>query len=113
MLVLHESLYNVPHLTEWCVICKNDIFFEEIEFQYYQQPNIYGLFLEEDFSNNFKPPTKTVPTVGPVNPKQFCDDIYMRLMNVFFVITDENQTAKTQHEIIQVVNQIEQSFTKH
>lgn len=36
----------------------------------------------------------------------------MRLMNVFFVITDEKQVAKTQAELIQVLHEIENTFNK-
>jgi hypothetical protein len=69
-------------------------------------------FLEDGFNNGFSLSTKNLPAEKAVNPKQFCDDIYMRLMNVFFVITDEKQAAKTQSGIIQIVQEIENTFVK-
>lgn len=42
-----------------------------------------------------------------LDPKAFCDSIYMRLMNVLFVIADEKQAAATQQQFERLVQKLE------
>lgn len=65
--------------------------------------------VSEDGFNTFNSnnPSNVANQDKPINPKSFCDSVYMRLMNVLFVISDEKQAAATQQQFNSLVKQIE------
>jgi hypothetical protein len=94
--------YNSPELIKKRI---KQIFLSIKNFCFFPEEDI-SLFESTSSTRNDGNLTK------PVNPKQFCDDVYLRLMSILYVIPEEQAALATQNRIQQVMEEFEKKYVR-